>query len=36
MAPRVGEHSLAILEEFGLSSRDIENMKESGAIGTEG
>jgi crotonobetainyl-CoA:carnitine CoA-transferase CaiB-like acyl-CoA transferase len=35
MAPRIGEHSLAILREFGLSSEDIESMKESGAIGTE-
>ena len=33
MAPRVGEHSLAILEELGVSARDVERMTESGAIG---
>lgn len=35
MAPRIGEHSLTILRELGLSTRDIESMKESGAIGVE-
>ena len=31
-APRVGEHSLAILEELGLSHREVERMKASGAV----
>lgn len=32
-APRVGEHSLAILRELGLSQSDIDRMRASGAVG---
>ena len=33
LAPSVGEHSLAILEELGLSQDDVERMRASGAVG---
>ncbi|HTW35188.1 MAG TPA: CoA transferase [Rhizomicrobium sp.] len=33
MAPRIGEHTLAILDELGLSQSDIERMMRSGAVG---
>ena len=34
MAPRIGEHTMSILEELGFASADIADMADSGAIGT--
>jgi formyl-CoA transferase len=36
MAPNVGQHSLGILRELGISAGEIELMKESGAVGADG
>ena len=35
MAPRIGQHSLNILRELGISAGEIESMRESGAVSFE-
>jgi len=35
MAPRIGQHSLKILRELGISAGEIESMRESGAVSVE-
>ncbi|HTP75899.1 MAG TPA: CoA transferase [Rhizomicrobium sp.] len=35
MAPRIGQHSLKILRELGISAGEIESMRESGAVSFE-